>query len=115
METEQLDPSHQLTSLGVGTVTRPPEPTKDPDAKLRTVLPLLVEYTEKLRDFTVPGHKIGLKVHAAFPQYLTAAKRFAQFVSQRLDTTHDDILHFELLLRLAEYEAALATAEQRLP
>ena len=79
------------------------------------MLPLLKEYTGKLNDFSGNGHrKAGTKVPAPLQQYLIIAKRFAQFVSQRLATAHDDFLTIELQLRLAEYEAALATAELQL-
>ena len=90
------------------------------DATLSRALPLLMEYTTKLNEFAGPsvsgtvGTKSASAVTASVRQYLNAAKKLAQFVSQRLNTAQDDLLSIELHLRLAEYEAALASAESRL-
>ena len=82
------------------------EPRHDQDAWARSVLPLLKEYTTKLEGIIImdPGAQHYLN------SLQSAARNLAQFVSQRMSNTKDDVLRLELQLRLAEFEAALRQA-----
>jgi hypothetical protein len=84
----------------------------DPEIRLHAVLGLLKEYTQKLEALNFP-------VNPADELYLKKlrppAKQLAQFVSQRLNSTKDEVFRPELQLRLAEFECALEQGNSSLP
>lgn len=93
----------EFAAATIRTLLSRSESRDDPDAMLRSLLPLLKEYTKKLQTLTT-NNSVDQK-------YLTRiqppARKLAQFVSQRLNKADDDVLRLELELRLAEFEAAL--------
>jgi hypothetical protein len=74
--------------------------------QLRDILALLKEYTAKLENVDIAQQRD----QAYFARIQPAARKLAQFVSQRLNGVDEGALHLELELRLAEYEAALQKA-----
>ncbi len=84
----------------------------DPDAKMRELLPLLAEYTQKIRQYKSDTGLFGgpLRSTQSLAGFYTAARKLSQFVSQRLNRVKDEFLKMELELRLAEYEAMLGVA-----
>lgn len=94
-----------------------PEQTKDEDrdAALRKTLPLLIEFTEKIKNipqsFGIPvASRIDMQEQHAIRTFLNSAKKLAQFISQRINGISDITLRVELEIRLAEYEAVLSIA-----
>ena len=73
---------------------------------IRSVLPLLTEYTAKLRNLDVNEPEDQMY----FQNLQPSARKLAQFVSQRLSREEEGTLRLELELRLAEFEAALRQA-----
>ncbi len=113
MSTAQLDPPEAIkTSIDEDD---PNFVKPDPDVVLRPLVPLLIEYTEKLRDLTwADTPKRRAKVDLPVKTALYAAKKLAQFVSQRLSRPTDEVFRMELELRLAEYEMVYTAAKKRI-
>jgi hypothetical protein len=80
--------------------------SSDKQWQLRSILPLLTEYTTKLQDIDFNEKRD----ETYFNEIQPAARKLAQFVSQQLDSVSDDAPRLELELRLAEFEAALRQA-----
>lgn len=114
MSTAQLDAPEVIRAV-VPDTDDPDYVKPDPDITLRGVIPLLIEYTQKLKDLSwIETPKRGTKVDSPIKATLFAAKTLAQFVSQRLNWPKDDLLRMELQLRLAEYEMVYLAAEKRI-
>lgn len=84
---------------------------QDTEQSEQRLLPLLQEYTAKLQALAenlpeLPSERKNAKQRSAI--LLSAMKKLAQTVSQRLTFPDDYVLRLELELRLAEFEMALA-------
>ena len=95
-------------------ITSPDSVSSDkPDNELYSLIPLLKEYTLKLQQILSGNSYVNsLPDNArqkAVQRITPASRRLAQMVSQRLNRVKSDFLRIELELRLAEYEAALAS------
>jgi hypothetical protein len=115
-------------------MSEPSRPRK-PEAALRELLPLLKEYTGKLNRSTTMLHRIRSEIDPAsvkpqsrdfrvaerkheartdlLKKLLPHARTLAQFASQQASQLQDDdTLRLEVLLRLAEFESAIAIAQK---
>lgn len=107
---------HLAEAIATALLARASDASPDSDARLRGMVPLLSEYTQKLQEYATDaamrkGSLPNLS-RTGLSQLLPVAKKFAQFVSQRVNRITDDLLRMEIELRLAEYEAALSAAQR---
>lgn len=96
--------AQEIAKTVIAGLSSPLKANLDPDAKLQSLVTLLQEYTEKLHQYaTGAGPLRSDRSGTGFKLFFPAARKLAQFVSQRLNRVSDDLLRMELELRLAEY------------